>query len=215
MKILYYIFLLCLSASSFAQIDTGKKKLSISPAPQPTTTVEAPKPAIKPFELPPSIKDPDATPSSSMLQKKNDFSMSKQNDFVNPGKRVEDKINRRGEGEQYKALRKNEYHGDYRTTSPYIIVHYRDFGEIDGDAVRLHNNDRVVVAEDYLGDSYDKVRIDLVEGFNKIDVEALNQGSLGPNTAEYQIYDAAGMLMTTNQWFLATGFKVIIIIVKE
>ena len=53
------------------------------------------------------------------------------------------------------------------------------------------------------------------KGFNKIDFEALNQGTAGPNTAEFRVYDDQGLLVSANQWNLATGFKATIIIVKE
>jgi hypothetical protein len=32
--------------------------------------------------------------------------------------------------------------------------------------------------------------------FNKIDFEALNQGSSGPNTAEFKVYDDKGSLIS-------------------
>ena len=55
----------------------------------------------------------------------------------------------------------------------------------------------------------------LEKGFNKIDFEALNQGSSGPNTAEFKVYDDKGSLISASQWNLGTGFKATIILVKE
>ena len=55
----------------------------------------------------------------------------------------------------------------------------------------------------------------LKEGFNKIDFIALNQGESGPNTAELRIYDDNDVLLSANQWNLATGAKATLIIVKS
>ena len=56
--------------------------------------------------------------------------------------------------------------------------------------------------------------IDLEVGINKIDFQALNQGSSGPNTAEFQILDENGNTVAGNQWNLATGVKATIILTK-
>jgi len=57
--------------------------------------------------------------------------------------------------------------------------------------------------------------ITLEKGFNKIDFQALNQGTSGPNTAEFKVYDDKGALISASQWNLGTGFKATIILVKE
>jgi len=51
--------------------------------------------------------------------------------------------------------------------------------------------------------------------FNKVEFEALNQGTSGPNTAEFSIFDDKGAVITSDQWDLATGFKGSIMIIKE
>ena len=57
--------------------------------------------------------------------------------------------------------------------------------------------------------------MDLVKGVNKIDFEALNEGSASPNTAEFKIYDEKGKVISSNQWNLGTGYKGTVVIVKE
>ena len=57
--------------------------------------------------------------------------------------------------------------------------------------------------------------IKLLEGFNKIDFVALNQGESGPNTAEVRVYDDDGNVMMSNLWNLATGSKATFIVVKQ
>ena len=54
-----------------------------------------------------------------------------------------------------------------------------------------------------------------MDGFNKIDFVALNQGESGPNTAEVRVYDDDGNVMMSNLWNLATGSKATFIVVKQ
>ena len=44
---------------------------------------------------------------------------------------------------------------------------------------------------------------------------ALNQGESGPNTAEFQVYDDKGNLVSSKQWNLLTGVKATIVVTKE
>jgi hypothetical protein len=68
----------------------------------------------------------------------------------------------------------------------------------------------------YLEGILKEIKIDLANGINKIDFEALNTGTSGGNTAEIQIYDDKNVLITSNLWDnLAAGFKGSIIMVKE
>jgi hypothetical protein len=49
----------------------------------------------------------------------------------------------------------------------------------------------------------------------KLDFEALNQGTSGPNTAAFSVFDDSGNLITSNEWNLTTGIKATIVVVKE
>ena len=55
----------------------------------------------------------------------------------------------------------------------------------------------------------------LLQGFNKIDFTALNQGSSGPNTAELRVFDDSNLLISSNQWNLSTGATATFIVVKK
>jgi hypothetical protein len=59
------------------------------------------------------------------------------------------------------------------------------------------------------------VYLDLNEGINKIEIEALNQGESGPNTAQFVIFDQKKGLITTNKWNLTTGVKAKLVILKD
>ena len=49
---------------------------------------------------------------------------------------------------------------------------------------------------------------------NRLDFKALNQGSSGANTAEFDIYDDNGKLISTKKWDLLTGYTGTLLIVK-
>ncbi|MNE88738.1 hypothetical protein D3C80_1860700 [compost metagenome] len=113
-------------------------------------------------------------------------------------------------------VKKNISLGDFKTKSEYFIVKFRDFGAIDGDLVKVSSNDYVIRDRILLDSNFQQVKINLTPGFNKLDFEALNIGSLGGNTAEIQVYDDKGNLVTNDYWDnLAAGFKASIVVTKE
>lgn len=163
----------------------------------------------------PNVFKPKTTTTTSdntIPEKQMEF---KNNEFANPGDRYVDKLNHREDNGDYKQFRKNQYLGDFKSNAESVKISYRDFGEVDGDEIKILVNDKVVVSSVYLDGDYKGLELGLVKGFNRIDFEALNQGLLGPNTAQFRIYDDKGMLISSNQWNLATGFKATIIIFKE
>ena len=89
------------------------------------------------------------------------------------------------------------------------------WGEPRTVSVAILNNDRTVVPSIFLAGTFTQITMQLQEGFNKIAIKALNQGSLGANTAEFYIYDELGNLVYSNQWLLATGFEAQFVYVKE
>ena len=76
-------------------------------------------------------------------------------------------------------------------------------------------NDKTIIPEILLEASVKEYYVDITNGFNKLDFEALNQGTSGPNTAAFSVYDDAGNLITSNEWNLTTGVKASIIVIKE
>jgi hypothetical protein len=151
--------------------------------------------------------------SSTIETQKMQFSLD--NKFKNPGDLVVDKLNQAEGGFDSKAFRKNQYLGDFKTKSAFVRISCRDFGEVDGDEIRVWVNDKVMIERVYLDGDYQRIELGLESGFNKVDFEALNQGFSGPNTAQFMIFDDKGSLVSSNQWNLGTGFKATIIIVKE
>ena len=107
------------------------------------------------------------------------------------------------------------YLGDIKTTSLFVGVVCRDHEYVDGDRVRIFANDILVEPNILLSSSFKGINIDLDKGFNRIDFEALNQGSSGPNTAQVNVYDDKGQLIYSNKWLLSTGSKASLIVVQE
>ncbi|WP_298540246.1 hypothetical protein [uncultured Aquimarina sp.] len=114
--------------------------------------------------------------------------------------------------EEYKS---DQYLGDFKSNSEYVYLIYRDHQSVDGDLVRIFINDDVIKSNVYLDAVFKGFKINLIKGFNKIDIQALNQGTSGPNTAEFQLHDDQGNIVTANEWNLTTGVKATIIVVKE
>lgn len=107
------------------------------------------------------------------------------------------------------------YLGDFKTTAKYVGIVCRDHEFVDGDRVRIHVNGRVAEHNILLTGAYKGINVELDRGFNRLEFEALNQGSTGPNTAQIDVYDEKGQLLYSNKWLLSTGSKASLIIVKE
>ncbi|WJS97045.1 hypothetical protein NYQ10_11435 [Flavobacterium johnsoniae] len=216
------------SSTSFKTIPGGK--FTAKPKKTPIPEVKNPQAELNDM---PAIKTPNVfenttiTPKSKFQigEEKSKFTMSTETDFANPGDRYVAKMEkdldkslkdaglREGRGT---LVKRNISLGDFRTKSEYFIVKFRDFGAIDGDLVKVSSNDAVIRDRILLDASFQQVKINLKPGFNKLDFEALNIGTLGGNTAEIQVYDDKGALVTNDYWDnLAAGFKASIVVTKE
>ena len=153
----------------------------------------------------------------NLNNKKNSTLMFGENEkFLDPGKRYENKLNRKSENDKNpNQFQTDQYLGDFRNNGKFVQIALRDHESPDGDLIRIMLNDKEVVSRVLLQERFKSIAIDLVMGFNKIDFVALNQGASGPNTAEVMVFDDNGKLVGSNRWNLATGVKATYIIVKE
>jgi len=205
--VLKIVFLLFFS-SIFSQDLPTRKSLTIE-KPKSPLTIGISEASKNPNYF--SIKKPESMQSSPS------FSMTDQEKFLNPGASYQKDINKsysRDEGSS-KTYFGDSYLGDFKTVSPYVLIVCRDFGEVDGDRISILVNDEVVISDIWLTSEFFKVNLPLKKGFNKVDFIALNQGRLGPNTAEMRVYDSTGLLIHSNQWNLSSGSTATIILVKE
>ena len=109
----------------------------------------------------------------------------------------------------------DQYLGDLKTTAKFVGIVCRDHEYVDGDRIKIYLNGEVVEYNLLLSGSFRGVNLDLEQGFNRIEFEALNQGSSGPNTAQVVVADEKGQVIHNNRWNLSTGSKASLIIVKE
>lgn len=107
------------------------------------------------------------------------------------------------------------YLGDLKTGAKFVGIVCRDHEFVDGDRVRIFVNGVVAEPNILLTGAFKGINLELEKGFNRLDFEALNQGSTGPNTAQVDVYDDSGKLIYSNKWLLSTGSKASLIIVKE
>ena len=105
--------------------------------------------------------------------------------------------------------------GRYETTTERIKIVCRDHSFVDGDRVKLYVNEEVIRRSITLQGGYYVLDIDLKEGFNRIDIEALNQGSSGPNTAEFKVFDDNGNLLAAREWNILTGYVATMVVMKN
>ena len=152
---------------------------------------------------------------SILNQKKGEESVLVQkNEFKNPGEEIKRKLN--NQDKEIKAeYRSNQFLGEFKVKTKYLKVVCRDHEYPDGDRVTLYNNDREIIDNIILEAAPKEYYIDLGDGFNKLDFVALNQGTSGPNTAAFSVFDDSGKLITSNEWNLTTGVKASIVIINE
>lgn len=105
--------------------------------------------------------------------------------------------------------------GSIRTTSENIRIVCRDYQFPDGDRVTIYVNEVPVVVNLTLKRNYQSFILPLDIGINKVKIVALNQGTSGPNTAGFKIYNDQGVLISSNDWNLATGAKATMIVAKN
>lgn len=105
--------------------------------------------------------------------------------------------------------------GRIETNTRNIRIECRDHSYVDGDQVRLYVNDVVIRSSIVLRAGYYVVEIELKDGFNRVDIKALNQGTSGPNTAEFNVFDDNGSLLASKEWNILTGYVATLVVMKN
>lgn len=109
---------------------------------------------------------------------------------------------------------KGQLLGTFGTESKTIEILCRDHQYVDGDRVSIIVNGVVIVQNINLRAEFQSFLIDLKEGRNVIEFEALNQGTSGPNTAQFRVFDSNSKLITENVWNLLTGVKATMVVIQ-
>ena len=176
MKIQFiYILIFCFSLSLNAQIDSQKKSI-------PIPAIESKKDTSNSNILFPSNPQPDNSfgglnspkANSEFSLPKKEFSMFGET-FGNPGELFEKKLTKtikEIKEEMYlgsKGSTTDQYFGDFTTKAQYVYVMYSDYGEQDGDYINISVNDEIINPRIMLTNANQGFKLDLKEGFNKID----------------------------------------------
>ncbi|MBF4491218.1 hypothetical protein IRZ83_01590 [Flavobacterium sp. JLP] len=194
-KILFFI-IIGASLHAYSQDELKRKQQSIQQ--KNSENKEVPPPAeVSPNDPPPLPKEP-------IVFKINPDELYKNNILYKKEANVEGIFYRR-----------NEFLGSFVTNTIVSTVRYRDAAFVDGDKIKVYLNDKVIEPEVLLDGEYKGFKINLVKGINKIDFEALNEGSASPNTAEFQVFDDKGTVIESSQWNVGTGYKATIVLYKE
>jgi hypothetical protein len=140
------------------------------------------------------------------------FSIETTTDLLDAGEELE----KRWKDNKYqKAAEYDQYLGDFNTKSSYLGLQCRDFGSVDGDYVRIIVNDVVVKRTMYLRGSFTGVNIDLEPGLNRIDIIAINVGTMSPNTGHFAVVEEDGSVIKSEMWNLHAGGKATLIVNKK
>ncbi len=222
MKLIFKPFLLItftlLSTSIFSQLDNNngsKEKGKVK-----SVVATNAKEALKPKSI--ELKGSEGFQRAFNAENEKLRKQQKENNLKNKGILSKEKISeqrflksfKRVNG-QYIIPKIDQDLGSFRTDSKSVNIICRDFQYPDGDRVTIYVNDIPVIYNLTLTTNYQKFNIPLEVGINKIAFKALNQGTSGPNTAAFKVFNDAGMLISSNEWNLATDAKATLVIAKS
>ena len=215
-KNLFYLGFFLMSCSSFSQIELPNNSVRFNAS---DSNVNSPTgfeiPAVKAPSLT-NTKNPNAPDNSDLGREK-----EKQIDMQNGDGLLEYSGTNKApkyfskDKEEKPEYGKDQYLGDFKTKAKKATFMYRDHEFVDGDMIRIYVNGEIAIPRARLEGSFRGFDLPLQDGFNKVDFEALNQGTSGPNTAQLNIYDEVGNLLASYEWNLLTGNKATAIIVKQ
>lgn len=153
-------------------------------------------------------------PKPLTVEEEKEFNMSTDNGLMN--RKFDYKPSWLTNDDEIKSeFAKGQLLGTFGTDSKTIEILCRDHQYVDGDRVQIIVNDRVIIHKINLRADFQSIIIDLKEGRNVIEFEALNQGTSGPNTAQFKVYDNQNKLLTENVWNLLTGVKATMVVIQQ
>ena len=217
MKVAYaFLFFILFSFKGFSQFELPKKTITIAPV---SNTKGADSPTSSKSISYPSIfdKKDKLGESVSLLKKKpeEEKSIFEKEEFASPAKVYTDKMNKQvTDGKIYDYYKKDYLLATYKCSTTIAKFALKDFGEPDGDVVRIWLNDEIVINAITLENGYREIQLNLRNGQNLLVIEALNEGMVSPNTAQFSIFNDKGEIIGNNLSGLLTNVKATIIINK-
>ena len=217
MKAAYaFLFFILFSFKGFSQFELPKKTITIAPvsnpkgADSPTSSKSISYPSI--FDKKDKLGE-----NVSLLKKKQEEEKSifEKEQFASPAKEYTDKMNKQiTDGKIYDYYKKDYLLATYKCSTTIAKFALKDFGEPDGDVVRIWLNDEIVINAITLENGYREIQLNLRNGQNLLVIEALNEGMVSPNTAQFSIFNDKGEIIGNNLSGLLTNVKATIIINK-
>ena len=176
------------------------------------------KPEPQPVKIEPVKKEevPTAEEPITIRKNKTEFSMFDNSDLRDPGEIFNEKWNKKAVQQGFKMeTMEDQFLGNFAITGNKANIRCRDLEYPDGDRVRVFVNGTVFIIDLLLTGNFKSFDVPLEPGINKIEFVALNQGESGPNTAEFQVFDDNGVLVSSKKWNLLTGVTATILLIKE
>jgi len=112
-------------------------------------------------------------------------------------------------------IKTKESLGTLYSDSKFVRLEFRDFELVDGDRIKVYLNGKILSSNIELDGLSYTLKIDLDNGYNRIDIKALSSGFAGPNTAELKVYDDKGSVLSDQKWNINTGEYATLSIVKD
>ncbi len=217
MKVAYaFLFFILFSFKGFSQFELPKKTITIAPVSNPKGADS--QTSSKSISYPSIFDKKDKLGESvSLLKKKpeEEKSIFEKEQFASPAKEYTDKMNKQvTDGKIYDYYKKDYLLATYKCSTTIAKFALKDFGEPDGDVVRIWLNDEIVINAITLENGYREIQLNLRNGQNLLVIEALNEGIVSPNTAQFSIFNDKGEIIGNNLSGLLTNVKATIIINK-
>lgn len=226
-KSLLFIFLISFSSSLYSQKETTKSSSSEKKINNEINTAKG-NYKIKASSKNSNVKPPvnfnlnsDKKLNTEAINKnlrKNKANSKNQNFLLEELPEDRDIIGKRywkGKDVTHKKLASNLSLGTITSKSRTVKIECRDHSYVDGDRIKIYLNEKVISNNIGLKNNYYVVYVNLEQGYNRIDFQALNQGFSGPNTAELNVYDDKGNLISAKEWNMPTGATATIGIIKN
>lgn len=211
-----FLFLILFSLKGFSQFELPKKTISIAPISDPKGMVSPT--SSKAITYPSIFDKKDKLLSGvSLLKKKpeDEKSIFEKEKFASPAKEYTDKMNKQvTDGKIYDYYKKDYLLATYKCSTKIAKFALKDFGEPDGDVVRIYLNGEIIINAITLESGYREIKLELRNGQNLLVIEALNEGTVSPNTAQFSIFNDKGEMIGNNLSGLLTNVKATIIIDK-
>lgn len=196
-KIFFFVIVMALSLNGYAQKEFDNK---FKPIPAKKSKIKA--------IIPPKVISPKITPPA-VVSKPDSLKINPEDLFKDSS------LYKKESNSEGVFYRRNQYLGSFKIKTLSSTIRCRDAAFVDGDKIKVYLNGKIIEPEVVMDGTFKDFKIKLENGANRIDFEALNEGFASPNTAELQVFDDLGVVISSSQWNVGTGYKATIILVKE